>query len=50
VIPLTVFFDPASQRHNDVILTSFVVYLFTVPVNSVHQGFSARVTVELLHQ
>jgi len=27
VISLTVFFDAASQRHNDVILTLFSVYL-----------------------
>jgi len=35
VITLTVFFDAASRRHNDVILMSFSVYLFTVPVNLV---------------
>ena len=36
VISPTVFFDAASRRHNDVILTwmtSSSVYLFTVPVN-----------------
>jgi len=36
VISRTVFFDAASRRHNDVILTSFSVYLFTVPVNLVN--------------
>ena len=51
----TVFFDAASRRHNDVVLTSFSVYLFTMPVNSVCQvrritGFSAHATVELLCQ
>ena len=30
-----VFFSAASRRHNDVILTSFSVYLFTVPANIV---------------
>jgi len=30
---LTVFFDAASRHHNDVILTSFSVYLFTASVN-----------------
>ena len=32
VIPLTVLFHAASRHHNDVILTSFIVYLFTVTV------------------
>jgi len=36
VISLTVFFDAASRRHNDVILTSFSVYLFTVSANLVY--------------
>jgi len=33
MLSITVFFGPASRRHNDVILTSFSVYLLTVPVN-----------------
>ena len=36
VISLTVFFSAASRRNNDVILTSFSVYLFTVSVNLVY--------------
>jgi len=36
VISLTVFFDAASRHYNDVILTSFSVHLFTVPVNLVY--------------
>jgi len=36
VISLTAFFDAASRRHNDVMLTPFSVYLFTVPVNSTY--------------
>jgi len=36
VIYLTVLFDAASRSHSDVILTSFSVYLFTVPVNLVY--------------
>jgi len=51
-------FDAASRRHNDVILTSFSVYLFTMTMlHSViyvtgnrHWLHRARATVELLRQ
>jgi len=33
VISFTVVFDAASRQHNYVVLTSFSVYLFTLPVN-----------------
>jgi len=36
VIPLTVFFDGDLRHRNNVILTSFSVYLFTMPVNLVY--------------
>ena len=36
MISLTVFFAAASRRHNDVMLTSLSVYLFTLPVNLVN--------------
>jgi len=36
VISFTIFFDAASRHHNNVMLTSFGVYLFKVPVNLVY--------------
>jgi len=36
VISLSAVFGAVSRRHNDVTLTSFNVYLFTVPVNLVY--------------
>ena len=36
MISVTVFFDASSRRHNDAIVTSFSVYVFTVPVNLVY--------------
>jgi len=50
---LIVFFDAASQRHNDVILTSFSVYRFTVPVIfslRKTRAHRTRATVKLLRR
>ena len=53
MIYLTVFFDATSRRHNDIILTSFGVYLFTLPVNIVYVklwGLTHVATAEQLRQ
>jgi len=55
VMSLTDFLDVASRRHNDVILTSFSVYLSIQSTSSTRyerkiMRFSARATVELLRQ
>jgi len=51
VLSLTLFFDVASQRHNDVILTSLSVYMFTMPGSLCKtRARRTHATVELLHQ
>jgi len=50
VISLTLFFDIASWLHNDVILTSVSVYLFTTPSLFKNGALLTHATVELLRQ